>query len=123
MASQFIIPSDPAVGYLLAPRVEHLQALLVPRVIPHLRRDMACSTPLRISGPVLGQGQAEVEQSMIVARDIAHEDTDLTVVNFAPVATPLALHAHRMCAPLGKAAGIKGDDPIGFAQPRGHLTD
>src|SRR5262249_14088557 len=110
-------------GYLLSRRVEHLQALLVPRVIPYLRRDMALRTPLCIPCPVLGQGQAEVEHGMGVARDVPHEDADLAVVDFTPVATPLALHPHRMWAPLGKAAGIKGDNAIGFAQPLGHLPD
>src|SRR5215831_9556835 len=123
MASQFIIACDPAVGYLLSPRVEHLQTLRVPRVIPYLRRDMARRTPLRIPGPLLGQGQAEVEQGMVMARDVPHEDADLAVVDFTPVATPLALHPDRMRAPLGEAAGIKGDNTIGFAQPLGHLTD
>src|SRR5499425_3709817 len=103
MASQFIIPGDPAVGYLLSPRVEHLQTLLVPRVIPYLRRDMALRTPLRIPCPVLGQGQAEVEQGMVVARDVPHENTHLAVIDFAAVAAPLALHPHRMCPPLREA--------------------
>jgi hypothetical protein len=84
---------------------------------------MARRTPLRIPGPVLGQGQAEVEHGMVVARDVPHEDADLAGVDFTPVATPLALHPHRMRAPLGEAAGIKGDKAIGFAQPLGHLTD
>src|SRR5499425_3852645 len=121
MASQFIIPGDPAVGYLLSPRVEHLQALLVPRVIPYLRRDMALRTPVRIPGPVLGQGQAEVEQGMVVARDVPHEDADLAVVDLAPVATPPALHPDRVRASLGEAARIKGDDTIGFPQLLDHL--
>jgi hypothetical protein len=61
VASQLIVSRHPAVRHLLSPRVEHLQALLMPRVIPHLRRDVALRTPLCIPGPVLGQGQAEVE--------------------------------------------------------------
>src|SRR5262249_36122275 len=64
VAPQLIVPRHPAVRHLLAPRVEHLQALLVPRVIPYLRRDVARRTPLRILCPVLGQRQAEVEQGM-----------------------------------------------------------
>src|SRR6266446_1243180 len=100
VAPQFIISCDPAVGHLITPSIEHLQALLVPRVIPHLRRDMALRTPLLILCPVLGKGQAEVEQGMVVARDVPHEDADLAVVALAPVATPLALHAYRMRAAL-----------------------
>ena len=58
---------------------------------------------------------------MIVARDVPHEDANLAVVDLAPVATPLALHPYRMRAPLGEAAGIKGDDTIGFPQLLDHL--
>ena len=60
---------------------------------------------------------------MVMARDVPHEDADLAVVDLAPVATPLALHAHRMRAPLREAAGIKGDDAIGFPQLLDHLPD
>ena len=60
---------------------------------------------------------------MLVATDVAHEDTDLAIVDLTPVATPLALHPHGVHAALGKTAGIEGDDAIGFAQPLGHLSD
>ena len=60
---------------------------------------------------------------MVVARDVPHEDANLAVVDLAPVATPLALHSHRMCAALGEAAGIKSDDAIGFPQPLDHLPN
>src|SRR5262249_13726867 len=123
VAPQFIVPRHPTVRDLLAPQVEHLYALLLPRVIPHLRRHVACLASLLVPCPLLGQGEAEVEQGMVVARDVPHEDADLAVVDLTPVATPLALHPSRMCAPLGEAAGIKGDDAIGFAQPLGHLAD
>src|SRR5262249_61939997 len=53
---------------------------------------------------------------MVVARDIPHEDPYLAVVDFAPMATPLALHPDRMRAPLREAAGIDGDYPIGFPE-------
>jgi hypothetical protein len=92
-------------------------------VIPHLRWDMAFRTPLRIPCPVLGQGQAEVEQGMVVARDVPHEDAHLAVIDFASVTAPLALHAHRMPAPFREAAGIKGDDTIGFPQLLDHLPN
>src|SRR5215510_695445 len=60
---------------------------------------------------------------MVVARDVSHEDAHLAVIDFAAVAAPLAFHAHRMPAPLGEAAGIKGDDAIGFPQLLNHLSD
>src|SRR4029450_13868336 len=41
VAAELIVTRHPAVRHLLAPRVEHLQALLVPRMILHLRRDVA----------------------------------------------------------------------------------
>src|SRR6266511_6449999 len=60
---------------------------------------------------------------MIVARHVAHVHSDLTVVDFTAVATPLALHPHRMRTTLWKAARIKGDHAIGFPQPLSHLSD
>src|SRR5262249_8041870 len=82
----------PSVRHLPAPPVEPLQASSVPLVLPPLRRGVARRTPLRISCPVLGQGQAAVEQGMVVARDVPHEDAHLAVIDFAAVAAPLALH-------------------------------
>src|SRR5438128_460663 len=55
VAPQLIVTRHLAVWHLLSPRVEHLQALLVPRVIPHLRWDVALLTPLCILCPVLRQ--------------------------------------------------------------------
>jgi hypothetical protein len=60
---------------------------------------------------------------MGVARDVPHEDAHLAVIDFASVAAPLALHAHRMPASLREAAGIKGDDAIRFPQLLDHLSD
>jgi aspartate ammonia-lyase len=59
---------------------------------------------------------------MVVARHIPHEDTHLAVIDFAAVAAPLALDSHRMRPPLWEAAGIKGDDAIGFPQLLDHLS-
>src|SRR5262249_18571890 len=61
VAPQFIVPRHPAVRDLLAPQVEHLYALLLPRVIPHLRRHVTCVPSLLVACPLLGQRQAEVE--------------------------------------------------------------
>ena len=123
MAAQLIITGDPAVGYLLTPRVQHLQALLMPRLIVDLGRHVAFLAPLLVPHPLLGQGQTEVEHGMIVLRDVTHEHTDLAVVDLASVPAPLAFHPHRMRAALGKAARIEGDDAIGFAQPLGCLSN
>jgi hypothetical protein len=84
---------------------------------------MTFPAPLRVPYPLLGQVDAEVEQSVLVARDVPHEDADLAIVNLAAVATPLAFHAHRVRAPFGEAAGIEGDNAIGFPQPFDHLSD
>src|SRR5207302_10812447 len=89
VAPQLIIAGDPAVRHLLPPRVEHLQALFLPCLIAYFQRHMACLASLLVSCPVLGQRQAEVQQGMVVARDVAHEDPDLAVVHLAPVAAPL----------------------------------
>src|SRR5256886_8355743 len=60
---------------------------------------------------------------MVVVRDVAHEHADLAVVNFAPVATPLALDAHRVRAAFGDTTGIESDDAIGLAQSSSHLIN
>src|SRR5215467_15431984 len=74
VAPQLIITRHPAVWDVHAPRVEHLQTLLVARVVTHFWRHMACLTPLLIAGPFLREIQPEVEQRMVIFRDIAHED-------------------------------------------------
>src|SRR6266852_8709305 len=112
VAAQFIIAGHPALGHLLTPLVEHLQALRLSRLIANLRWHVACLAPLLIACPLLGQGQAEVEQGMRLARDVSHEDTDLAVVDLAPVAAPLPFHPHRARAALGETAGIKGNGAI-----------
>src|SRR2546423_1621482 len=104
-----------------APCVEHLQALSLAGLVTHLWRDVACVAPLLVVCPLPRQGQPEVEQRMVVCRDIAHEDTDLAVVNFAPVATPLTFDADRMGAALGETTRIEGDNAIGLAQAMDHL--
>src|SRR5216683_2121533 len=110
-------------GHLSTPLVEHLQALRLSCVIAHLRRYVAFLASWLVLCPLLRQRQAEVEQDMVVVRDVAHEHADLAVVHLAPVATPLALSAHRMRPALGEATGVEGDDAIGFAQPLCHLSD
>ena len=84
---------------------------------------MACLASWFVACSLCWQRQAEVEQGMIVARDVPHEDADLAVVHLAPVATPLALDPHRVRATLGKTAGIEGDDALRVTQPFGHLSD
>src|SRR4029453_4245617 len=123
MATQLIISCHPAMRHLIPPRVEHLQALFLPCLIAYLQRHMACLTSLLVLRPVLGQRQAEGEEGMIVARDIAHEPADLAVVDLAPVATPLPFDTHRVRPAFGETAGIESDDAIGFPQPISHLSD
>src|SRR5437867_227758 len=79
----------------------------------------------RVPSPRAGTSgsRARHGQGMVVVTDIAHEDTDLAVVDFSPVAAPLPFDAHRMRAAFGEAAGIEGEDAIGFPQPLGHLAN
>jgi len=79
MATEFIITDHPAVRDLLAPQVEHLQALLLSRVIVHVLRDMTCLTPLLVPGPPLGEVEPEVEQGMVTARHVPHVHPHLLV--------------------------------------------
>src|SRR5258708_20745854 len=96
--------------HLITPRVEHLQTLLLTRLVANLWRDVACLASWLVACPVLGEGQAEVEHGMIVLRDVAHEDADLAIVDLPPVATPLPFDAHRARAPVGETPGITPDD-------------
>jgi hypothetical protein len=61
VATQLIIAGHPAMGHLSTPRLEHLQALLLTRVIPHRLGHMALLASGRVSCPLLREGQAEVE--------------------------------------------------------------
>jgi hypothetical protein len=87
----------------------------------HLWWHVTGLTPLLIAYPFLRQVQPEVEQGMLIISNIAHEDANLAVVNFAPVATPLAFDSDRVRAALGETARIEGDNAIGLAQSTGHL--
>src|SRR5215471_14046227 len=58
---------------------------------------------------------------MLLISNVAHEDADLTVVDFAPMPTPLAFNADRMGAALGETTRIEGDNTIGLAQAVHHL--
>src|SRR2546425_3527334 len=121
--TQLIVSRHPAMGHFLTPRVEHFQALLLPCVIPYLRRHMALLASWLVSCPLLRQGQAEVEHGVVVAGDVAHEHTHLAVVDLPPMATPLAFHPHRVHAAFGETAGIKRDHASGFPQPLDHVGD
>jgi hypothetical protein len=79
-------------------------------------------TPLFVASPFLGQIQSEVEQSVVLWRDITHKYTDLAVINFASVTTPLPFDPNGMSAALGEAARIEGDNASGVAQMLRHLT-
>src|SRR5262249_60781053 len=103
-----------AMAALIGPQVAHFQALLLSRAIMALLRHMTLLTSVCVPRPLLGKGQPEVEQGMIAARHIPHVHPHLTVVDLPPVAAPLPLHPDRVGPPLGEAAGIKGDDAIGF---------
>src|SRR5712691_4070467 len=94
VATQLVIAGDPAVRYLITPRVEHFSTLLVSRVIPLLLWHVTFLASLLVLCPILGQGQAKVEQGMVEATDVSHEDADLAIVDFASVTTPLALDPH-----------------------------
>src|SRR4029450_281945 len=121
VAAELIITGDPTVWDVRTPRVEHLQTLLLARLVMNLWWHVTCLTPLLIAYPFLRQIQPEVEQGMLIIRNIAHEDANLAVVDFAPMPTPLAFDPDRMGAALGETARIEGDDAIGLAQAMDYL--
>ena len=55
---------------------------------------------------------------MLLISNVAHEDADLTGVDFAPVPTPLAFDADRMGAALGETTRIEGENAIGLGWDR-----
>jgi hypothetical protein len=55
---------------------------------------------------------------MLIITNVAHEDTDLAVVDFAPMPTPLAFDPDRMGAALGETTRIEGDNAIGLGWDR-----
>src|SRR5207253_5916893 len=59
----------------------------------------------------------------VVAGDVAHAHTALAVVDLPPMATPLALHPHRVPAAVGETAGIKRAHASGFPHPLDHGGD
>src|SRR6266699_3618327 len=80
------LPS-PSHGALAHPPRRAFQALLLPCVIPHLRRHMALLASWLVACPLLRQGQAEVEHGVVVAGDVAHAHTALAGVDLPPLAT------------------------------------
>src|SRR6267378_3335770 len=110
VTTELVLAGHPAVRHVIPPRVKHLSTLLMAGAIPHLQRHVAVRTPVLVSCPLLRERQAEVEQGMLVPRDVAHEHAHLAVVNFAPVTAPLALDADRVRAALGEATGIERDE-------------
>src|SRR5262249_13855575 len=121
VATELIITGDPTMWDVRAPCVEHLQALFLAGLVTHLWRDVACVAPLLVACPFLGEIQPEVEQGMLIITNVAPEDADLAVVDFAPLATPLAFDPDRMGAELGETTRIEGDNAIGLAQAMDHL--
>jgi len=73
------------------------------------------ASPL-VACPFLGQGQPEIEQSMLILTNVAHEDAALAGVALAPMPTPLAFDADRMDTARGEATRIEGDNAIGVAE-------
>ena len=66
---------------------------------------------------------AEVEQGMIVARDVPHEDARPGSCRPCPGGYTTGASPRPNASALGEAAGIKGDDAIGFPQLRDHLPN
>src|SRR6516164_5758184 len=95
--------------------VEHLQRQLVPRAEADRSRHaglLATTFPL---SPLLGQVQADIDQGVLAAGDVAEVDADLAVVDLAQPAAPLPLYAHRFAAFLGEGRRVKNEYRVGLA--------
>ena len=66
--------------------------------------------------PRCGQGQTPVHQGMLFARDIAQGDGDLTVIELAQAATPLARHADRLGTGCDQGGRIAHQPALGVPQ-------
>ena len=97
--------------------LQHGQRQLVPRAIPSVVVGHASFVQAGlVHGPFFGQIQAHVDQGMARARHVAHVDGDLTGVDLAQAATPLARHPHRLSTRLGKPSGIEHQHAVGLSQ-------
>src|SRR4029450_12781128 len=59
---------------------------------------------------------------MTRTRHVAQVAGDLTVVDLAQAAAPLARHTHRLGSRLGQARGVEDQYALGVAQVRGDLS-
>jgi hypothetical protein len=82
----------------------------------HRLGDVGLGPALRVVGPVLGQIEAGVEQGLAARRHVGEEIADLTVVDFAQAAAPLAGHATGGVAFLGEARAVEDKDGVGIGE-------
>jgi hypothetical protein len=73
-------------------------------------------------GPFLGQVEADIDQGVFAAGDVAEIDADRAVVDLAKPATPLPLHADRLRALLGEGRRVENQHAIVLAQFGCHLA-
>lgn len=120
-APHFVVPGHPRVRQQGALFGEHLERLGVVSLKAHFLRVIRRFAPRSVLGPFLRQIQSSVYQDVVDPRHVGHVDGDLAVVDLAQTATPLAGHAHRLLALLGKRRRIKHDHAIVFAKFRADL--
>jgi hypothetical protein len=78
--------------------------------------DVALLAAVGVLVPLLGQIQATVQRSMTFAAGVDQEDADLTVIDLAEPAAPLAAHAAGVGAFLGEGAAIDDEDVPDFVR-------
>jgi hypothetical protein len=113
VAAQLIVTRDLTMRDVFTPQVEHLHTLVGSRVVLHLLRPMAGVASLLIPGPFLGKVQPEVEQGVIVARDVPHVDAHLAVVHLPRWPRHWRFTPTEWVPPLGKLLESKAIMPSG----------
>lgn len=105
-----------------SPFVEHFPSQLMPRTQTDISRYTGLRTATFPLGPLLGQLEANIDQGLFAAGNVAEVNADLAVVDVAKPTAPLPLHAHRFAAFLGQGRGVENAYRVGLAPCGSPLT-
>src|SRR4051794_24682956 len=99
-AAPLVVTRDPAGGQHPPLLVEHGEGQLVPGGEADLPGHAGLVHAHAIPGPLPGQVEAGIDQGVALVRDVSQVDAELTVLEFAQAAAPLAGDADGLLALL-----------------------
>src|SRR5205807_7592198 len=120
--AEFVVTGHPASRQVGAGPLQQVQRDSPTLLEDDAGGDVGLGPTLRIVGPRLGQVQTGVQQRFAPSRRVADEDADLTVVDLAQAAAPLAAHPARLRTFLGEARAVQDPDAIVLGQLRADVT-